>query len=504
MINFIMDKERNFNNEEDLLNFDIYVDNLEKIIINSPNTSFTIGLFGDWGSGKSSIIKTVIDNFERNNSSNIKFIEYDAWKYSKFSFMRTFLLSINEKLNLKKDLNQIFYVNSTEEVSIRYTINKKITIVYLLASFLPPLIFNHGGKEIINNFFNLNIYTFFHSDVVLGFLFLIGPIIIAIIDQLRPLKTVISKPYFFASEQFENLFNELVDDYFKQENIDKLVFVIDNIDRCNPNEAYEILSFVKTFLKKDDTIFIIPLDDNALKSANILDRGFSDEFFRKLFNVTLRIKKIENMDIRNFSYYMSIMNDINLSHETIDLLSDVFIKNPRRIIQFLNNLQVELCYFDDEFIKKNESNICKALIMKEEYPNVYEYYFNNFSDLSNLQLDNEELLINYFGEEGKKFQQFKEKWDFHWNIDDFNAFNRIFHNFEGFKGIDEEFGNFVIGCDKNTEKYLNDKKYRDMFKFYINSLIREYYDKHNITTLTKYFDFSIKYYDYFDENLIFL
>lgn len=47
---------------------------------------------------------------------------------------------------------------------------------------------------------------------------------------------------------------------------DKLVIVIDNIDRCNCETAYELLTNIKNFMGNyDGLIFIIPIDDKALK-----------------------------------------------------------------------------------------------------------------------------------------------------------------------------------------------------------------------------------------------
>jgi predicted KAP-like P-loop ATPase len=50
---FIIDKEINLNNY-DYLGTKVYSDNLKKIIENTKeNKTFTIGLFGSWGTGKS-------------------------------------------------------------------------------------------------------------------------------------------------------------------------------------------------------------------------------------------------------------------------------------------------------------------------------------------------------------------------------------------------------------------------------------------------------------------
>ena len=120
-MHFIEDKELNLNKTgNDLLNGKSYSETLKKIIQNAPNKgTFTIGLFGEWGSGKSSIIKTVKDDFN-NEYKGTKFIIYDAWKYVNDSFRRMFLLSIQKDLGeIRSDLMEKFYCNKNVEQTIR-------------------------------------------------------------------------------------------------------------------------------------------------------------------------------------------------------------------------------------------------------------------------------------------------------------------------------------------------------------------------------------------------
>lgn len=87
---FIQDKERVLDSKNDLLKTGIYAENLAEVIENAPkNKVFTNGVLGDWGTGKSSIIRTAQENIEKNHK-DVKFITYDAWKYANDSFRRMF------------------------------------------------------------------------------------------------------------------------------------------------------------------------------------------------------------------------------------------------------------------------------------------------------------------------------------------------------------------------------------------------------------------------------
>ncbi len=76
---------------------------LEKLIRKGSNVH-TIGLFGRWGTGKS----TIIDNLKQDYKDYPVFI-FDAWKYQNDPLRRTFLISLfhfiddDERVNWKKD-----------------------------------------------------------------------------------------------------------------------------------------------------------------------------------------------------------------------------------------------------------------------------------------------------------------------------------------------------------------------------------------------------------------
>src|SRR5690606_8981092 len=103
-----------------------------------------IGLFGGWGSGKSTIIET-LHNFilERNSNKKneqIAFFKYDAWKYSNDDFRRSFLKSLNSEFKAidAKDLDKKLYQDISREDTKNTTISVNIgnVILYVLSLLL--------------------------------------------------------------------------------------------------------------------------------------------------------------------------------------------------------------------------------------------------------------------------------------------------------------------------------------------------------------------------------
>ena len=120
--------------KKDYLNSKQYSKALKQIIDAAPeNKVFTVGLFGGWGTGKSSIIKTTEELYK--NDTSVKFVKYDAWQYVNDSFRRMFLRTLQEQLNYKEsEYMKKFYENKTRDVKV----NHKITlfnVIYILTIY---------------------------------------------------------------------------------------------------------------------------------------------------------------------------------------------------------------------------------------------------------------------------------------------------------------------------------------------------------------------------------
>lgn len=382
----------------DLLNGKPYAIALKNAILeDSPNNeAFVVGLFGEWGSGKSSIIKTAESLIKHNNKKKIHFITYDAWKYVKDSFRRMFLLQVQQSLNFSQaPLMERFYTNRSEETDVKVCFNKtrlrwSLTAFLFIAfvlSFFPFL--GHKSPDYLTSLFGATagmtlIFNLFAS-------------------WLDNLKVSSQNPLMFAAEQFEECFNEMIDYALEKKgiitralkwiakddrisNIDKLVIVIDNIDRCDSQTTYELLSNLKSFLLKNPKlIFVIPTDDQSLckhlTSTFDCSHTAAEEFLRKVFNVEIRIKPLEEIELFDFANKINKKYKLDFSADAINIIANEYATNPRRIIQFFNNVQTELDIIQNNLtkneLKKIQDVVCKLLIIREEWPDYYKLILND-------------------------------------------------------------------------------------------------------------------------------
>ncbi|MCT4612492.1 MAG: P-loop NTPase fold protein [Clostridia bacterium] len=451
---FKLDKKINLKEENvDLLNTSIYAETILEAIEKVPSKeNFTIGLFGEWGSGKSSIVETVEAELMKSDEKQYKVINYDAWKYSNDSFRRTFLLEVQKELSVKKlELFDSFYTDKQDEVEAKTVYDNKtiyISLFFFGVAFLSLLLSD------------INIESKLTLSVLISVL---GWLINLFNNNKFFLKQTVVKPKFFSPEQFEECFSEMICetvlenkkckilnwiDMFFGKKVDKLIIVIDNIDRCHSEQAYSLLTDVKNFLgKHNNVIFLIPVDEAAIKRhLENYSVDNAEEFLRKIFNVSLKLPIFKELDLFDYAVKINESNSFDFDINTLDLISKEYASNPRRIIQIMNNLELEKVKFlkdkelEDIWIKY-ENVICKILIIKEEWPVFYKKLSKDYSliraDLSEEKI-RELLEIDELNTKVHKLFNFLNRTKNYTTRTSDSILEAIIYNKKGVEGISSE------------------------------------------------------------------
>ncbi len=369
---------------------------LTSLIINCP-TPFTIGLFGRWGAGKSTISYMLKKAMSENKFG---FVLFDVWKHESDALRRTFLKEsvkqLKEQKNIPKDFNLEERIDSKitrkveGQLQLKDFLKKywRISLLVLLCLILAGiLIYQFLGLE------NLKSYISTVLSIIAG-----GGIITAIISKAMSLfltsETITHEidrfkdPHEFQSE-FEKLLLNL--------KTDKILVVFDNLDRVTHEKAVGILATIKTFLETENVkdigvVFLIPCDDRAIKEHlrnvyKLSDGGkdaFSEEeFLRKFFNTTLRIPYFYPTELE--TYAMELLNQTGIMElkegSVAWLVTKAYRQNPRQIKQFINQLigmyilakkRIEKNILPADFLTGNTAKLAKFLILYNKFPNQME------------------------------------------------------------------------------------------------------------------------------------
>lgn len=412
-------------------------------LISENSTIHTIGLFGPWGTGKS----TIIDNLKKDHLENEIFI-FDSWKYKSDPLRRTFLLKLFEFVNenelweknrkLPENFLDNLYDSVSEEQEIKIT-NKKpdiekkpwwrdnpislvisypyqatfVGLFLFLATWVASQYFLGEDFFIINiglkfvGILGLSstataVYSLLGTELVKH---VVKKVLDSLDSEVKAKKIITTREYLNSPEQFEVKFLEIAKRLSK-----KIVIVFDNIDRVQGDVAIEMLSSIKTFLEpinSDKVVFIIPCDSNAIQeqikryygNQNIYSSD-SSEYLRKIFNVIVWNPEFIGVDLEDFTKKMihGLGGDAaKLKDEKLYLvINQAFKSNPREIKQFLNNLvaSLKVAYNTEvrNIIFDNIPYFAKVLVIRQKFPKAYRKLKDHWFDPENILEDNNEAL----------------------------------------------------------------------------------------------------------------
>lgn len=418
---YIEDKEFDLSDvkNDDLLGTSPYAETLFEVVKQSKGNQ-NIGLFGGWGSGKSTIVKTlenfILKNNKEDKKNKIGFFKYDSWKYSNDDFRRSFIKSLNSyfKIISEEKINELLYQETTSQNPNKSKIvfdYPKIVLLIISATILIGLV----GIFVLPNIGNDDIKSILVIvSLLASFLLFISK------ESFRIIPFSVKNSKVVEAERFEDTFKLVTKGIFGEKislgkkiqncflsisDYKKLVIVIDNLDRCDYENLRVTLSSLKNFLETENVLFILPVDENGLISFLNEDIENAEEFLRKIFHQIIRLKKFTPKELIDFTNKLNDRYELNLSKIGIRLICQEFTTNPRKIIQFLNNLQTERDlikrqidkgYVKLDYDEKADDFLIKLLIIKQEWNWVYQKILDDSSFLSKInnaithELENED------------------------------------------------------------------------------------------------------------------
>lgn len=270
--------------DRDYLNFS-EVSQLAVDILNSPGMlPVSVGVFGNWGAGKSSLLKLIEHQLESDEDDWLT-IRFDAWLYQGFDDSRAALLEViaSELEEYAKD-NQglaekakrlLSHVNGFRALSMAFE------GAALFAGIPTGGLISRG----VNSIGGLtdSIQDKQEYDDVTKF----GAEAKDAVSSLVETPNQKSPPQ--QIKDFRDEYGDILHEIGKP-----LIVIIDNLDRCLPTNAIHTLEAIRLFLFLPNTAFIIAADEEMIRSS-VADyfKGASErhqiDYLDKLIQVPIRV-----------------------------------------------------------------------------------------------------------------------------------------------------------------------------------------------------------------------
>lgn len=318
------DKEANI----DYLNFGYLVNLITDIAMDRSLTPSTIGLYGDWGSGKSSLMKLAKKSIEEKSEKKRRkdetpktlCIEFNGWLFEGYEDTKTSLCgTILDKLADEERFGP-------EVADYAKELIKKIDFKKILGK---------GIKYGLDFFLTSGIGTL--TDLTLGNILASMKSSAGDVTS-EQLEEVLSK---FKKEEktrsdIEN-FREEFKKLLEKSKVENVVVFIDELDRCNPDTILEVFEAMRLFLFVDGMSFVIGADERLIQYAiktkykevpgNNLDIG--KEYLEKVIQYPITIPQLNQAEVTQ--YLSCLLLEKTLTEEELEqVLKEVYELEPEK------------------------------------------------------------------------------------------------------------------------------------------------------------------------------
>lgn len=341
--------------EVDILFYEPYADVIADIVCNKTYNPLTIGVFGVWGAGKSTLLNLVQQKVDEKTGKSKKTICFtiNAWTFegyedAKIALMEALLRELKENKSVpekvKEGVNGLlkrvdYFKLATKAISVGAPIvASAVTMNPIPALMSAPVTAETIGKGVASVADNIKTM---HDDYLKD-----------------SEESVVSSVRKFKEEFAKTL---------SDDEIDNVIVLIDDLDRCQPDSIIETLEAIKLFLSVPKMSFIVAADENVIQYAirkkyppvgNYavnLDR----EYIEKIIQLPIYIPELSTKDIENYLLFL-VVQEYCSSDNFNKFLSDV--KESGLIISdnVIDSQTIKECaskYIDEDVRGEFENNI---------------------------------------------------------------------------------------------------------------------------------------------------
>lgn len=313
----------------DLLNNEPIAKTIVALLRKQPDHPITIGVHGDWGAGKSSVLEMVEDAL--GNEEHVLCLKFNGWRFQGFEDAKIALIegvvtSLLEKrpiltkatASVKKVFHQIDLLKlakraggaATAAVGF-YTGHYQLGMAGLVTSLESTL-------TDPNNFTKVKI-----GEVLEG-----------------------AKGLLKESEKTSNIpeeiaeFRKAFDHLLKEAKIDQLVVLVDDLDRCLPETAIETLEAIRLFIFTSHTAFVIAADEAMIEYSvrkhfpdlpdSTGSQTYARNYLEKLIQVPFRIPALGQAETRIYVTLLLVGAELGEGDSSFDELIKVARERLKR------------------------------------------------------------------------------------------------------------------------------------------------------------------------------
>jgi formylglycine-generating enzyme required for sulfatase activity len=401
---------------DDALHFEDFRPTLKNILIEA-DTPLILGVFGPWGSGKTSLLAQLRKEIQDDKLSKVRTTWITAWKYDRHEALwRVFILRVLDALYPREDGE-----GPREErprlAEDKLTEEQKLLVAELERleeSVYRPVNWQELGRWTVNWWqalreggkaaaeiaavFVPGAALFKQALTVIGADGASGEELSAASKAFRREVKTYHRDQLLHMEQFENTFARVL----KMSGIERLVVFVDDLDRCLPEKAIEVLEATKLFLEVPGTVFVLGMDkevvergvearyrewfelkDEAGERMELPIKG--ESYLQKMVQIPFHLPLMGVGDVE--SYIQTLEEGLDAKIESLDSVTGCVLArgvypNPRQVKRAINIFRLLKGFVEQREKRPPEEGglepgkiawplLAKAILIQHQWPDLY-------------------------------------------------------------------------------------------------------------------------------------
>lgn len=234
---------------EDLLGYRFHAKLLKEIVLDKSMLPTSIGIFGNWGYGKSSLMlllekeinEEIAMHVAEGNTPRILQVRFNGWQYesyetTKYSLIQVLLDSVEKYLSDNRDV--------FERLDI---LLKRINLLKLGVLLLKKYVWDK-----IPNAIKSNLPQADDLKECIG------------VDDITKFQNEFQNEH---TSLFVTKFRTLLESIVEEAKFDSIIVYIDDLDRCSGEKMIECIEAIKLFLNVKNTAFVLGADERMVERA---------------------------------------------------------------------------------------------------------------------------------------------------------------------------------------------------------------------------------------------
>jgi len=348
--------------EQDKFERSVYADVIADTIASSEG-GFNFGISGEWGMGKSSVLKLIEPKLRKKGFTVVWF---NPWKVAGeiVTIRRKFLLDLVRGLkaegvkvevpeNLEKTTLKIIEPGFKRKLQAILSSMLAFAVWFFALGIVPLVVMRIlAGLLTAHKVVFDSLFDWYGQVLLIPALAALFPTVREYLGSIR-LEQV--NPEMETALQFEEAFKNIIEAASRQtRNGLKLAIFMDDLDRCSPRNMMTIFSSIMTFFERKGITFVIASDQKMVETIIQKELGGKEsdarEFVKKIFQVNWIMPQIPYHMQRQFvrDNLPAIVappdkvEDKLSSEWIVDMVRREFGGNPRKVRYFMRELEFQV------------------------------------------------------------------------------------------------------------------------------------------------------------------